>query len=116
MARAGARLGALPAGARARAGQGSWHRGLMPTGSVPDAGLKRGPRGPGARPEVVPRSRPPQKAPLRLLSRIEELRLATNLADAGLLSAAEDAGVFSKLEAAGAFRCPRSLTLTLTHP
>jgi len=45
----------------------------------------------------------PQKAPLRLLTRIEELELATTLADAGLLSAAEEAGVFSKLEAAGAF-------------
>jgi len=44
-----------------------------------------------------------QKAPLRLLTRIEDLRLATNLAEAGVLSAAEEAGVFSKLEAAGAF-------------
>mmetsp|Transcript_47710 Transcript_47710/g.158108 ORF Transcript_47710/g.158108 Transcript_47710/m.158108 type:complete len:179 (-) Transcript_47710:344-880(-) len=43
-----------------------------------------------------------QKAPVRVLTRIEDLRVLTSLAEAGVLSAAEEAGVFSKLESAGA--------------
>jgi len=43
-----------------------------------------------------------QKAPVRVLTRIEDLRVLTSLAEAGVLSAAEEAGIFSKLESAGA--------------
>lgn len=54
-------------------------------------------------------SRAPQKAPVRLLSRLEELRLLTQLSKLGVLSKAEEAGVFSSLEKAGAFSLAEKL-------
>ena len=43
------------------------------------------------------------KAPVKVLTRVEELKVLSTLAEAGLLSGAEEAGVFSKLERAGFF-------------
>ena len=54
-------------------------------------------------------ARAPQKAPVRLLSRLEELRLLTQLSKLGVLSKAEEAGVFSSLEKAGAFSLAEKL-------
>ena len=50
-----------------------------------------------------------QKAPLKVLTRLESLGLLTSLSEAGLLSSAEASGLFSKLEAAGAFSAAEKL-------
>jgi len=49
------------------------------------------------------------KAPVRLLSKLEQLQFATTLSELGLLSAAEKAGLFSALEQRGAFSTAEKL-------
>lgn len=57
------------------------------------------------------RASPPrlQKAPIKVLTRLESLGLLTSLSETGLLSNAESQGLFSKLEAAGAFSTAEKL-------